>query len=63
MDQRYVDTVRAIKLILRNLDRLEDDITAGQRKELSRLIAKVQSRLDFFLNAEAEDEGQWVGEE
>jgi len=63
MDQRYVETVRACKLLLRNLDRLEDEITPGQRKELSRLIFKVQERLYFFLNAEAGDEGLWVGEE
>ncbi|MBI4082436.1 MAG: hypothetical protein HY423_07475 [Candidatus Lambdaproteobacteria bacterium] len=63
MDQRYIDTVRAFKVIARNLDHLEDSITPGQRKELCRLIDQLQERLDLFLSADAEDKGAWVGEE
>jgi hypothetical protein len=63
LDQRYVDTVRALKVILRNLDHLEETITAGQWAELERLILKVQERLDLFLEADEHDEGTQVGEE
>lgn len=62
MDQRYVDTVRAMKLILHNLDHLETEITHGQRRELERLVFRVRECLDGFLN-EGKDEGAWVGEE
>ncbi len=61
MDQRYVDTVRACKAILRNMERLEDTITEGQRMELNRLLYKVRDRLERFLEPEA-DEGLWIGE-
>jgi hypothetical protein len=61
MDQRYVDTVRACKILLRNLERL-DDITLGQRTELHRLIEKLRLQMDEFLDEE-EDAGGWVGEE
>jgi hypothetical protein len=62
MDQRYIDTVRAMKTILHNLDHLDEDITYGQRRELERLVFKVRECLDVFLDA-GEDEGAWVGEE
>lgn len=62
MDQRYVDTVRACKVLLRNLEALDETITLGQRTELHRLIEKVQLKLDEFLDGE-EDEGERVGEE
>ena len=62
MDQRYVDTVRACKAILRNMDHLDDTITDGQRAELNRLLHKVRDCLDQFLEAEEADEGLWVGE-
>jgi hypothetical protein len=62
MDQHYIDTVRALKTILHNLDRLDGEISDGQRRELQRLIFKVRECLDAFINAE-EDEGLWVGEE
>jgi len=62
MDQRYVDTVRACKILLRNMDRLDDTITAGQRAELNRLLNKVRERLDQFITAEETDLGLWVGE-
>lgn len=62
MDQRYVDTVRAMKTILHNLDHLDDDVTYGQRRELERLILRLRDSLDHFLVA-GEDEGLWVGEE
>ena len=61
MDQRYVDTVRACKAILRNMEHLDDTITDGQRMELSRLLHKVRDRLEQFLEPEA-DEGLWIGE-
>lgn len=63
MDQRYVETVRACKAIMRNLDYLDDNISYGQRAELNRLLRKVQDSLDQFLLIEDEDEGLWVGEE
>ena len=62
MDQRYIDTVRALKTILHNLDKLDLEVSEGQRRELERLIHKVRECLDAFINAE-EDEGLWVGEE
>jgi hypothetical protein len=62
MDQRYVDTVRACKVLLRNLELLEETITLGQRTELQRLIEKLQLKLDEFLDEE-EDEGRRIGEE
>jgi hypothetical protein len=62
MDQRYVDTVRACKVLLRNLDLLEETITLGQRTELNRLIEKLQVKLDEFLDEDT-DEGKWIGEE
>ena len=63
MDQRYVDTVRACKVLLNNLDHLDASITAGQRSELERLMVKVIDGLHRFLEADAFDEGLWVGEE
>ena len=62
MDQRYIDTVRAMKVILHNLDHLDMEITYGQRRELERLVQRVREVLDGFLNA-GEDEGLSVGEE
>ena len=62
MDQKYVETVRACKVLLRNLETLDETITLGQRTELHRLIEKLQLKLDEFLDEE-EDEGKWVGEE
>ncbi len=62
MDQRYVDTIRACKVLLRNLDFLDETITLGQRTELHRLIEKLRIKLDVFLDEE-EDEGRWIGEE
>lgn len=63
MDQKYIETVRACKVILRNLDHLDDTATLGQRAELERLMLKVADRLNLFLDAEENDEGLWVGEE
>lgn len=63
MDQKYIETVRACKIILRNLDHLDDTATLGQRAELERLMLKVADRLNLFLDAEEHDEGLWVGEE
>lgn len=62
MDQRYVDTVRACKVLLRNLDQLDETITLGQRTELARLIQKLRLKLDEFLDEDT-DEGEWIGEE
>ena len=62
MDQRYVNTVRACKVLLRNLDHLEETITLGQRTELTRLIEKLRVKLDEFLDEDT-DEGEWIGEE
>lgn len=62
MDQRYVETVRACKAILRNMDHLDDTITYGQRAELSRLLQKVRDCVEQFLVAEEGDDGLWVGE-
>jgi hypothetical protein len=63
MDQRYVDTIRACKVILHNIDHLDDSTTFGQRSELERLFRKVLEDLNEFLDADAIDEGLWVGEE
>jgi hypothetical protein len=63
MDQRYVDTVRAFKVILRNLDYLEESASPGQLEELNRLIEKVQERLIDFVHEQEEDHGLWIGEE
>jgi hypothetical protein len=63
MDQRYIDTVRACKMILRNVDHLDETATYGQRAELTRLFLKVREQLDHFLVADEQDEGLWVGEE
>jgi hypothetical protein len=62
MDQRYVDTVRACKTLLRNMDYLDDEMTGGQREEITRLLFKVYDRVTVFLEGE-EDEGALVGEE
>jgi len=63
MDQRYVDTIRACKVILHNIDHLDESTTFGQRSELERLFRKVMEHLNQFLDADAIDEGLWVGEE
>jgi len=63
MDQRYVDTVRACKVILRNMDHLDEEMTDGQREEISRLLFKLYDRLTLFLEGENEDYGDLVGEE
>lgn len=62
MDQRYIETVRACKAILRNLSHLDDTITDGQRSELNRLLLKVIGRAEEFLLAEESDDGLWIGE-
>lgn len=62
MDQRYVDTIRACKVIIRNLEQLEETITLGQRTELHRLIERLQLKLEEFLD-EDDDKGEWIGEE
>ena len=62
MDQRYVDTVRACKAILRNLDHLDDTVTSGQRAELNRMLYKVRDGVEQFLATEETDDGLWVGE-
>lgn len=62
MDQRYVDTVRACKAILRNMAHLDETITDGQRSELNRLLRKVKDSLDAFLLSEENDDGLWIGE-
>ncbi len=62
MDQRYVDTVRACKVLLRNMDYLEEAITEGQRDEITRLLLKVYDRVVLFLDEEGED-GSDAGEE
>ena len=61
MDQRYVDTVRACKAILRNMDHLDETITDGQRSELCRLLHKVRHGVEQFLEGDADD-GLWIGE-
>ncbi|MDH5750850.1 MAG: hypothetical protein OEZ59_00350 [Deltaproteobacteria bacterium] len=63
MDQRYIETVRSAKAILRNLDYLDESATYGQRTELCRLLAKVRDRLEEFLKADEQDEGLFIGEE
>lgn len=63
MDQKYVETVRACKVLLRNLDYLEENVTYHQRAEMSRLMQEVRDRMDVFLAAEEMDPGSWVGEE
>jgi len=63
MDQRYVDTVRACKVILRNMDHLDEEMTDGQREEISRLLFKLYDRVTLFLEGEDEDYGDLVGEE
>lgn len=63
MDQKYVDTVRACKVILHNLDHLDDSTTFGQRAELERLFFRVMEQMNCFLEAEEADGGLWVGEE
>ena len=62
MDQKYVDTVRACKAILRNMSYLDDTITDGQRSELNRLLFKVKDRVEHFLMTEDSDVGLWIGE-
>ena len=63
MDQRYVDTIRACKVILHNLDHLDDNTTLGQRSELERLFSRLMEQMSGFIEADAHDEGLWVGEE
>ena len=62
MDQRYVDTVRAMKVVLNNLNHLDSEVTDGQRRELERLIRRLRDGLDHFLEA-GRDEGLWIGKE
>lgn len=62
MDQRYIDTVRACKVILRNLDHLDETATSGQRAELGRLLEKLRLRIHGFIEADLTDEGLRVGE-
>ncbi len=62
MDQRYVDTVRAAKVVLNNLEHLDSEVTDGQRRELGRIFRRLRDGLDQFLEA-GEDEGLWIGEE
>ena len=63
MDQKYVDTVRACKVILHNLDHLDDSTTFGQRAELKRLFFRLLDQMTRFLDADSDDGGLWVGEE
>lgn len=63
MDQKYVDTVRACKVILSNLDHLDAATTFGQRHELERLFMRVIDHVHRFLEADQQDPGLWVGEE
>ena len=63
MDQRYIDTVRACKVILHNLDHLDESATFAQRTELERLLLRVIEHMSSFLEAGAHDEGLWIGEE
>lgn len=63
MDQRYVDTIRACKVILHNLDHLDDSTTFAQRSELERMFLRVTEQMSSFLEADAHDEGLWIGEE
>lgn len=57
-----MDTVRACKVLIRNLEQLDETITLGQRTELHRLIGKLQLKLEEFLD-EDDDKGDWIGEE
>ena len=61
MDQRYLETVRACKAILRNMSPLDDSITDGQRLELNRLLFKVKECVENFLLAGESDDGLWIG--
>ncbi|MDH4121298.1 MAG: hypothetical protein OEV94_06310 [Deltaproteobacteria bacterium] len=63
MNQTYIDTMRSAKTLLRNLERLEDEITPGQREELNRLLRKLSVRVTGFLEGERSHEGIWIGEE
>ncbi len=63
MDQRYVDTIRACKVILHNLDHLDDSASFGQRSELERLFIRVMEQMNHFLDADSQDDGLWIGEE
>lgn len=58
-----MDTVRACKVLLRNLDKLDGEITSGQYAELERLLDRLMERIQTFLEADAYDEGLWIGEE
>ena len=62
MDQRYLETVRACKAILRNMSPLDDSITDGQRSELTRLLFRVKECVEEFLIAGESDDGLWIGE-
>ena len=61
MDQRYLETVRACKAILRNMSPLDDSITDGQRSELNRLLFKVKECVENFLLSGEWDDGLWIG--
>ena len=63
MDQRYVDTMRALKVVFRNLDYLDEAMSAGQRAEINRFLYRLRDELDHYLEAEDADEGLWIGEE
>ena len=63
MDQRYVDTMRACKVILHNLEHLDESISIAQRMELERVLEKLMVHVQVFLDAEDQDEGLWIGEE
>lgn len=63
MDQKYIDTIRACKVLLNNLEHLEISVTVGQRAELERMMYRVVEGIHRFLEADDRDEGLWVGEE
>ena len=63
MNQRYVDTIRACKVIQRNLEHLDESITPAQREELDRVLTRTLERVYAFLEEDEQDEGLWVGEE
>ena len=63
MDQRYVDTMRACKVILHNLEHLDENISMAQRSELERVLQRMMGHVQDFLEAKDEDEGLWIGEE
>ena len=63
MDQRYVDTVRACKVILRNMDHLDESITDGQRAEIRRLLFKVYDRVTMFLEGEEPEDDDLLADE